>query len=124
MCIRDSYKRSKLNLVDLAGSEKQKQTKTSDEGLKEAIKINLSLTNLGNVIKTLSSNHEKKQKKHIPYRNSKLTKLLQDSLGGNTKTLMIANIGPSGSNYAETFQTLRYAHRFLQKNNNKKGEKH
>lgn len=93
-------------MVDLAGSEKQKNTKTSDEGLKEAIKINLSLSNLGDVINKLV-----KEGKHIPYRNSKLTKLLQDSLGGNTKTLMIANIGPSASNFAETYQTLRYANR-------------
>lgn len=100
------YKKSKLNLVDLAGSEKQKHTKTTDEGLREAIKINLSLTNLGNVINKLV-----KGEKHIPYRNSKLTKLLQDSLGGNTKTLMIANIGPAASNFAETYQTLKYAHR-------------
>ena len=101
------YKKSKLNLVDLAGSEKQKHTKTSDEGLKEAININLSLTNLGNVINMLV-----KGKPHIPYRDSKLTKLLQDSLGGNTKTLMIANIGPAASSFPETFQTLKYAYRW------------
>lgn len=100
------FKIGKLNLVDLAGSEKQKQTKTSDEGLKEGININLSLTTLGNVINLLV-----KGSPHIPYRNSKLTKLLSDSLGGNSKTLMLANVGPAKSNYAESLQALKYASR-------------
>lgn len=103
------FKVGKLNLVDLAGSEKQKQTKTTNEALKEGININLSLTTLGNVINLLVQGSP-----HVPYRNSKLTKLLSDSLGGNSKTLMIANIGPARSNYAETLQTLKYANRAKQ----------
>lgn len=103
------FKVGKLNLVDLAGSEKQKQTKTTNEALKEGININLSLTTLGNVINLLVQSST-----HIPYRNSKLTKLLSDSLGGNSRTLMLANIGPACSNYAETHQTLKYASRAKQ----------
>ena len=110
-----SFKIGKLNMVDLAGSEKQKQTQTTDEGLKEGININLSLSNLVNVINLLV-----KGSSHIPYRNSKLTKLLADSLGGNSKTLMIANIGPSDSNYSETLQTLKYANRAKQIKNKPK----
>lgn len=100
------FRIGKLNLVDLAGSEKTKQTKTTGEALKEGIKINLSLTNLINVINLLVKNAS-----HIPYRDSKLTKLLADSLGGNSKTIMIANIGPAETNYSETLQTLKYANR-------------
>jgi len=74
----------KLNLVDLAGSERQSKTKATGDRLKESIKINLSLSALGNVISALGV-----KSKHIPYRDSKLTRLLQDSLGGNTMTLMI-----------------------------------
>lgn len=103
------FKIGKLNLVDLAGSEKQKQTKTTNEALKEGININLSLTTLGNVINLLVQGAP-----HVPYRNSKLTKLLSDSLGGNSKTLMIANVGPARSNHAETLQTLKYANRAKQ----------
>ena len=69
----------------------------------EAVKINLSLSTLGNVISALVDGHST----HIPYRNSKLTRLLQDSLGGNSKTVMIANIGPSEYNSDETLNTLR-----------------
>ena len=101
-----AFRIGKLNLVDLAGSEKQKQTNTTDEGLKEGININLSLTTLGNVINLLV-----KGASHIPYRNSKLTKLLSDSLGGNNKTLMIANVSPSAGNFQESLQTLKYASR-------------
>lgn len=96
----------KLNLVDLAGSERQSKTNSTDERLKEASKINLSLSALGNVISALG-----KKQRHIPYRDSKLTRLLQDSLGGNSRTLMIANIGPASYNYEETLMTLRYANR-------------
>ena len=96
----------KLNLVDLAGSERQSKTKASGDTLKEAAKINLSLSCLGNVISALVD-----EQKFIPYRDSKLTRLLQDSLGGNTKTAMIANIGPADYNYEETLSTLRYANR-------------
>ena len=75
--------------------------------LKEATKINLSLSTLGNVISALVDG----KSSHVPYRNSKLTRLLQDSLGGNSKTLMFANIGPANYNYDETLSTLRYANR-------------
>ena len=71
--------------------------------LKEAQKINLSLSALGNVISSLVDG----KSTHIPYRDSKLTRLLQDSLGGNTKTVMVANLGPADWNYDETLSTLR-----------------
>ena len=102
-----SIKAGKLNLVDLAGSERQSKTHATGERLKEATKINLSLSALGNVISALV---EGKQH-HVPYRDSKLTRLLQDSLGGNTKTVMIAAISPADFNYDETLTTLRYAQR-------------
>ncbi|ELU08954.1 hypothetical protein CAPTEDRAFT_178367 [Capitella teleta] len=97
----------KLHLVDLAGSERQSKTGSSGQRLKEATKINLSLSTLGNVISALVDG----KSSHIPYRNSKLTRLLQDSLGGNSKTVMVANIGPADYNYDETISTLRYANR-------------
>ena len=97
----------KLNLVDLAGSERQSKTQATGERLKEATKINLSLSTLGNVISALVDG----KSQHIPYRNSKLTRLLQDSLGGNTKTVMMANLGPADYNFDETMGTLRYANR-------------
>jgi len=101
-----SFKQGKLNLVDLAGSERQSKTHAEGERMEEANFINLSLSTLGNVIKALAS-----KASHVPYRESKLTRLLEDSLGGNTKTAMIANIGPANSNFAETMSTLRYADR-------------
>lgn len=97
----------KLNLVDLAGSERQSKTGASGNRLREAAQINLSLSCLGNVIKALVDN----KSSHIPYRDSKLTRLLQDSLGGSAKTVMIATISPAESNYDETLSTLRYASR-------------
>lgn len=97
----------RLNLVDLAGSERQAKTGATGDRLKEATKINLSLSALGNVISSLIDGHST----HIPYRDSKLTRLLQDSLGGNARTVMVANIGPSKFNYDETLTTLRYANR-------------
>merc|ERR1719453_1256266 len=100
----------KLNLVDLAGSERQSKTQASGDRLKEATKINLSLSALGNCISSLVDG----KSQHIPYRDSKLTRLLQDSLGGNTKTVMIANCGPACYNYDETISTLRYANRAKQ----------
>ncbi|CAO1306448.1 unnamed protein product [Diamesa hyperborea] len=108
MCEIDStaVKVGKLNLVDLAGSERQSKTGATAERLKEASKINRALSSLGNVISALAE-----KSPHVPYRDSKLTRLLQDSLGGNSKTIMIANIGPSEYNYNETLTTLRYAHR-------------
>lgn len=97
----------KLNLVDLAGSERQSKTGATGDRLKEANKINLSLTALGNVITALVDG----KSTHIPYRDSKLTRLLQNSLGGNAKTVMCANCGPADYNYDETLSTLRYANR-------------
>lgn len=97
----------KLQLVDLAGSERQSKTQASGQRLKEATKINLSLSVLGNVISALVDG----KSTHIPYRNSKLTRLLQDSLGGNSKTVMCATISPADCNYVETISTLRYASR-------------
>ncbi|CAI4232029.1 unnamed protein product [Auanema sp. JU1783] len=97
----------RLNLVDLAGSERQAKTGASGERFKEATKINLSLSALGNVISSLVDG----KSSHIPYRDSKLTRLLQDSLGGNSKTVMVACIGPASYNYEETLGTLRYANR-------------
>ncbi|KAL8594876.1 Kinesin-like protein kif3b [Nucella lapillus] len=97
----------KLNMVDLAGSERQNKTGAAGERLKEATKINLSLSALSNVISALVDS----KTTHIPYRDSKLTRLLQDSLGGNSKTTMVANIGPADYNYEETLTTLRYANR-------------
>ncbi|XP_013375110.1 PREDICTED: kinesin-like protein KIF17 isoform X3 [Chinchilla lanigera] len=104
---KDHLRAGKLNLVDLAGSERQSKTGASGERLKEATKINLSLSALGNVISALVDG----RCRHIPYRDSKLTRLLQDSLGGNTKTLMVACLSPADNNYDETLSTLRYANR-------------
>uniref|UniRef100_A0A673UDK1 Kinesin-like protein n=1 Tax=Suricata suricatta TaxID=37032 RepID=A0A673UDK1_SURSU len=104
---KDHLRAGKLNLVDLAGSERQSKTGATGERLKEATKINLSLSALGNVISALVDG----RCKHIPYRDSKLTRLLQDSLGGNTKTLMVACLSPADNNYDETLSTLRYANR-------------
>ena len=110
-CSNDGQKErirvGKLNLVDLAGSERQSKTGATGERLKEATKINLSLSALGNVISALVDG----KSNHIPYRDSKLTRILQDSLGGNTKTVMCANAGPADYNYDESLSTLRYANR-------------
>ena len=97
----------KLNMVDLAGSERLSKTGAVGDGAKEAAKINLSLSTLCHVISALTD----PKATYIPYRESKLTRLLQDSLGGNTKTVMIANVGPADYNYDETLNTLRYASR-------------
>ncbi|CAF0946389.1 unnamed protein product [Didymodactylos carnosus] len=104
---KEHIRAGKLNLVDLAGSERQTKTHAEGARLREATRINLSLSALGNVISALVDGRSK----HIPYRDSKLTRLLQDSLGGNTKTLMIAAISPADDNYEETLSTLRYANR-------------
>uniref|UniRef100_A0A9J7YVE7 Kinesin motor domain-containing protein n=1 Tax=Cyprinus carpio carpio TaxID=630221 RepID=A0A9J7YVE7_CYPCA len=100
---------SKLHLVDLAGSERQKKTKAEGDRLKEGISINRGLLCLGNVISALGD--ESKKGTFVPYRDSKLTRLLQDSLGGNSHTLMIACVSPADSNIEETINTLRYADR-------------
>ena len=96
-----------MSLVDLAGSEKTKKTQATGQRLIEGTKINQSLSVLGNVIKALVDG----KAKFVPYRDSKLTRLLQDSLGGNTKTLMIAAVSPAFSNFDESLSTLRYANR-------------
>ncbi|KAL7535976.1 hypothetical protein ACHAXR_006842 [Thalassiosira sp. AJA248-18] len=119
-CQNEHIRVGKLNLVDLAGSERQSKTGATGDRLKEATKINLSLSALGNVISALVDG----KSNHIPYRDSKLTRILQDSLGGNTKTgltilslrfilskVMCANAGPADYNYDESLSTLRYANR-------------
>jgi len=99
---------SKFHMVDLAGSERQKKTKAKGERLREGININMGLLALGNVISALG---EESTRNHVPYRDSKLTRLLQDSLGGNSHTLMVACVSPADSNVEETISTLRYADR-------------
>ncbi|GKT34982.1 Kinesin-like protein KIF18B [Aduncisulcus paluster] len=104
----------KLSLVDLAGSERVKRTKSSGQRLREGQNINKSLLALSNVINALCSNSKRSSSQpqaHVPYRDSKLTRLLKDSLGGNTRTCMISNISPSSCCFEETFNTLKYANR-------------
>ncbi|CAM5140815.1 unnamed protein product [Natator depressus] len=103
----DHIRVGKLNLVDLAGSERQSKMGGPGERPKEASKINLSLSALGNVISALVDG----KSTHIPYRDSKLTRLLQDSLGGNAKTIMVATLGPASHSYEESLSTLRFANR-------------
>ncbi|KAM8870194.1 kinesin-like protein KIF13A isoform 2-T2 [Spinachia spinachia] len=103
---------SKLSLVDLAGSERVSKTGAAGERLKEGSNINKSLTTLGCVISALADQSAGKGKaKFVPYRDSVLTWLLKDNLGGNSKTAMIATVSPSADNYEETLSTLRYADR-------------
>ncbi|XP_070162848.1 kinesin-like protein KIF18A [Polyergus mexicanus] len=98
--------RVKLSMIDLAGSERASATGCKGVRFKEGANINKSLLALGNCINNLADGI-----KHIPYRDSKLTRLLKDSLGGNCHTVMIANIGPSSLTYEDTYNTLRYANR-------------
>jgi len=105
-------KGSKLHFVDLAGSERIKKTGVTGQGLKEGVNINKGLLVLGNVISALAAQADPgKNAGFVPYRDSKLTRLLKGSLGGNHKTLMVACVSPSGSNTEETLNTLRYANR-------------
>lgn len=99
---------AKFHLVDLAGSERSKKTQATGERFKEGIDINKGLLALGNVISALG---EEGPRGFISYRDSKLTRLLQDSLGGNSITLMIACVSPADYNLDETMSTLRYADR-------------
>nr|XP_045595024.1 chromosome-associated kinesin KIF4A-like [Procambarus clarkii] len=99
---------SKFHMVDLAGSERAKKTGATGERFKEGVNINKGLLALGNVISALC---EEGNRGHIPYRDSKLTRLLQDSLGGNSHTVMIACVSPADSNLEETLSSLRYADR-------------
>ncbi|KAI2668173.1 Kinesin-like protein KIF16B [Labeo rohita] len=109
---------SKIHLVDLAGSERADATGATGVRLKEGGNINKSLVTLGNVISALAdlsqeggNSHLKKKQVFVPYRDSVLTWLLKDSLGGNSKTIMIATVSPADVNYGETLSTLRYANR-------------
>ncbi len=106
--IRQSFRIGKLNLVDLAGSERVRFSGATGERLEESKKINQSLSMLGNVISALT---DPKGRQHIPYRDSKLTRLLEDSLGGNCKTTMMAMVSPALEAFAESVSTLKFAHR-------------
>ncbi|XP_069833332.1 kinesin-like protein KIF21A isoform X7 [Dendropsophus ebraccatus] len=100
---------AKFHFVDLAGSERLKRTGATGDRAKEGISINCGLLALGNVISALGD--KSKKVTHVPYRDSKLTRLLQDSLGGNSQTVMIACVSPSDRDFMETLNTLKYANR-------------
>lgn len=106
-----SLRTSRINLVDLAGSERQKLTGAAGERLKEAGNINRSLSQLGNLIKILAEVSQTGKQRHIPYRDSRLTFLLQESLGGNAKLAMVCAISPAASCRSETLSTLRFSQR-------------
>lgn len=109
---RKIEKLSVIYLVDLAGSEKAGQTGATGQRLKEGCAINKSLTVLGNCISILADKSSGKSAKTVvPYRDSNLTRILQNALGGNSKTIMICAISPASLNYEETLSTLRYADR-------------
>ncbi|XP_022088583.1 kinesin-like protein KIF28P [Acanthaster planci] len=107
---QNTTKSSEINLVDLAGSERAKATGATGDRLKEGSAINQSLSMLGNVISALADQSMGKNVR-VPYRDSVLTKLLQNALGGNSKTIMIAALSPADINFEETLSTLRYADR-------------
>ncbi|NWX94183.1 KI18B protein, partial [Nothoprocta pentlandii] len=100
---------AKMSLIDLAGSERASVTKARGERLREGANINRSLLALINVINALAD--AKSKKTHVPYRDSKLTRLLKDSIGGNCRTVMIAAVSPSALAYEDTYNTLKYANR-------------
>uniref|UniRef100_A0A674HX16 Kinesin-like protein n=1 Tax=Terrapene triunguis TaxID=2587831 RepID=A0A674HX16_9SAUR len=106
--ISQNVRIAKMSLIDLAGSERASATNSKGARFREGTNINRSLLALGNVINALA---DPKSKKHIPYRNSKLTRLLKDSLGGNCRTIMIAAVSPSSMFYDDTYNTLKYANR-------------
>jgi hypothetical protein len=106
---KNEFTVAKFHFVDLAGSERTKKTGAEGKTLKEGININKSLLALGQVISALTDTEKKSG--HIPYRDSKLTRILQDSLGGNSRTSMIACCSPAESSYDETLNTLKYAAR-------------
>ncbi|NXA34171.1 KIF14 protein, partial [Eudromia elegans] len=106
---RDRRITSHINLIDLAGSERCSATQTVGERLKEGVSINKSLLTLGKVISALSEQSQNGKKTFIPYRDSVLTWLLKESLGGNSRTAMIATVSPAASSIEETLSTLRYA---------------
>ncbi|XP_076281129.1 kinesin family member nebbish isoform X2 [Lasioglossum baleicum] len=105
----DPSRRSKINLVDLAGSERLSQTCASGERLKEGVSINKSLLTLGKVIASLAENTNNRKRGFVPYRESVLTWLLKESLGGNSRTAMLATVSPANVHVEETLATLRYA---------------
>ncbi|XP_022768719.1 kinesin-like protein KIN-4A isoform X1 [Durio zibethinus] len=107
----EEYLCAKLHLVDLAGSERAKRTGSDGMRFKEGVHINKGLLALGNVISALGDEKKRKEGVHVPYRDSKLTRLLQDSLGGNSRTVMIACISPADINAEEILNTLKYANR-------------
>ncbi|XP_036197779.1 kinesin-like protein KIF18B isoform X1 [Myotis myotis] len=100
---------AKMSLIDLAGSERASSTHAKGERLREGANINRSLLALINVLNALAD--AKGRKSHVPYRDSKLTRLLKDSIGGNCRTVMIAAISPSSLTYEDTYNTLKYADR-------------
>ena len=105
---------SDLNLIDLAGSERAESTGATGDRLKEGAAINQSLSALGNVITALAEQaNNPKKKVFIPFRNSKLTQLLQNALGGNSKTIMCCALSPADINFEETLSTLRCAGRAI-----------
>ena len=108
---KKSQKLSVINLIDLAGSEKAGQTGATGDRLKEGSEINKSLSCLGDVIKALVDKQNGKKNIVIPYRNSTLTRMLQNALGGNSKTYMICAIRPGAKYFDETVNTLKYADR-------------
>ena len=107
---KKEVRKCKFHFVDLAGSERAKRTGAQGATLKEGIEINKGLLSLGNVISALGDD-QKKGKVFVPYRDSKLTRMLQDSLGGNSKTLMICCVSPASCNFNESLNALRYANR-------------
>ncbi|XP_017402575.1 kinesin-like protein KIF18A [Cebus imitator] len=107
--INQNVRIAKMSLIDLAGSERASTTGAKGTRFVEGTNINRSLLALGNVINALADSKRKNQ--HIPYRNSKLTRLLKDSLGGNCQTIMIAAVSPSSIFYDDTYNTLKYANR-------------
>ena len=109
--INNEIKYGKLNLIDLAGSERASVKKNKGMRLFEGANINRSLLTLGNCINALYDKSEKGKNVYVPYRDSKLTRLLKDSLGGNSTTVMIANISPFIYNFDDTYNTLKYAKR-------------
>jgi len=113
---KKSQTNSIINIVDLAGSEKSTQAGTSGDRLKEGNAINQSLTTLGNVITALAEQSTGKAKKnsHVPFRDSVLTRMLQQALGGNSSTIMVCAIRPGDLYFDETMNTLKYADRAKQ----------
>jgi len=110
---------ARLHMVDLAGSERQRDTKAEGERLKEASSINISLLTLGRVMNNLAVN-AKGGHRHVNFRDSKLTHFLKESLGGNAKTLFVANIGPGEKHFGETLSTLKFANQCKQIKNKPK----